>query len=163
MLRLTMLAIVACSPAGAEPVAAEPVAAEPASRVHPAGWRQLPAIRAAVSAAAKADGITVDAADAWGEPRMGCYAVWLDVHGDAADAAALADQVLGSAAVLSPSDVAKPSGPDGMLGFSFASPPYRGRVRAQLGAGRISAVACFGNQREPVTCDTACNRVLRAP
>ena len=159
MLRLTVLAVVACSPAGAEPVAGGP-----ASRVHPAGWWQLPEIGAAVAAAAKADGITVDTADAWGEPRMGCYAVWLDLHGDAAAAAdALADQVLGSAAVLSPSDVARPSGPDGTLGFSFARPPYRGRVRAQLGAGRISAIACFGNQREPVTCDAACNRVLGAP
>jgi hypothetical protein len=162
MLRLTMLALVACSPAGAGPAGIQPAAA-PAGPVHPAGWRRLPAIGASVTAAAKADGVTVDAVDAWGEPQLGCYAVWLDLHGGAADAAALADQVLGSAAALSPSDVATPSGPDGRLGFAFARPPYHGRVRAQLGAGRISAVACFGNQREPVTCDAACNHVLGAP
>jgi hypothetical protein len=155
VLRLTVLAIVACSPAGAEPAAA------PADRAHPAGWRQLPAITGAVTAAARADGVTLDAVDAWGEPAVGCYAVWLDLHGRTTDAAALADQVLAGVAGLSPSEIARPTEPDGVLGFGFARPPYRGRVRARLGGGRVSAVACFGNQREPVACDAACTRVLQ--
>jgi hypothetical protein len=121
----------------------------------------LPAIAAAVTAAAASDGVTVDAASAWGEPAGGCYAVWLALHGPAAGAPELADQVLAGMTELAPADIARPSGPDGALAFSFARPPYRGRVRAQLGGGRISAVACFGNQREPRACDAACTYVLQ--
>lgn len=63
---------------------------------------------------------------------------------------------------LSISDVERPTSPVGVLAFAFASPPYRGRVRAQLGAGRIDLTACFGNQREPRACETTCARVLEA-
>jgi hypothetical protein len=151
VLRLTVVAIVACSPASAEP----------ADRAHPPGWQQLPAITGAITTAARAGGATVEAVDAWGEPAAGCYAVWLGLRGRAADAAALADQVLTGAAGLAPSEVARPTGADGVLAFGFARPPYRGRVRARLGDGRISAVACFGNQREPVACDAACAGVVQ--
>ncbi|HMG23886.1 MAG TPA: hypothetical protein VK607_21275 [Kofleriaceae bacterium] len=171
VLRLTApalaVAVAACSAAGAEPA---PAAGPPAAAVapagpaataaHPAGWRQLPAVASAVAAAARTDGVAVDATDAWGEPARGCYAVWLALRGGSAGAAALADQVLGSVAGLSPTEVVRPIGPDGTLAFGFARPPYRGRVRAKVGAGRISAVACFANQREPVACDAACRGVL---
>jgi len=170
VLRLTApalaVAVAACSAAGAEPApAARPAAAAAAPAgpaAHPAGWRQLPAIASAVAAAARADGVAVDATDAWGEPARGCYAVWLALRGGSAGAAALADQVLGSVAGLAPTEVVRPIGPDGTLAFGFARPPYRGRVRARVGAGRIAAVACFANQREPLTCDAACRGVLEA-
>jgi len=155
VLRLTAIALglAACGAAGADPA--------PAAGAHPDGWRPLPAIAAAITAAAAGDGVTVDAASAWGEPAVDCYAVWLALHGPTADAAALADQVLAGVATLSPADLVRPAGPDGTLAFSFARPPYRGRLRAQLGGGRIAAVACFGSQREPAACDAACARVLQ--
>jgi len=169
---MTAVALVACTTAAAEPGA-------PASRgasAPPAGWKQLPPITAAVGAAAKADGVTIDAVDAWGEPAIGCYAVWLTLHGGTAGAPALAEQVLdsfkgaggapkpagGPPATISLDDLVKPGEPEGVLAFAFTRPPYRGRVRAQLGNGRITAIACFGNQREPATCEAACVRVLQS-
>ena len=50
----------------------------------PAGWQALPEIATAVGAAARAEGVTVDGAEAWGEPAMGCYAAWVSLHGDGA-------------------------------------------------------------------------------
>jgi hypothetical protein len=165
---MTAIALVACSTAGADPAAS---AADRAAR--PAGWKQLPAIANAASAAARADGVVIDSADAWGEPAIGCYAVWLDLHGvrgrdgeNVGDAAALADQILDGlartgAGEIAVRDVVRPAGPEGVLAFAFARSPYRGRVRARLGGGRIDAVACFANQREPGACDAACTRVLQ--
>jgi hypothetical protein len=101
--------------------------------------------------------------------------VWLEVHGGTAGAPALADQVLASlrdAAMvrgtarrpeLIVEEVAAPSTPAGVLAFRFTRAPYRGRVRAQLGGGRIAAVACFGNQREPALCDADCAALIGAP
>jgi hypothetical protein len=173
---MTVLALVACSAAGAEPAApvaagapvAVPAAGAPvavAPAVHPAGWKQLPAIATAVAGAARADGVVIDGADAWGEPAVGCYAVWLALHGGKAEATLLVRQVLDGLAARSVaiaiSELATPSGPEGVLAFAFARAPYRGRVRAQLSAGRIAMTACFANQREPAACDAACTRVLQ--
>jgi hypothetical protein len=191
LLRVTAVALVACSAAGADPAAAPRIAA------HPEGWKQLPAVAAAVGAAARADGVTIDAADAWGEPAHGCYAVWLELHGGTSDAPALADQVLAgmprdgasagrggprdgtvpaaasNAAVaargaarwpedLAISDVVKPTAATGVLTFAFTSAPYRGRVRVQLGKGRVAAVACFASEREPLACQAICSQLLEA-
>lgn len=202
LLRVTAVALVACSAAGADPVAA------PSSVPHPDGWKQLPAVAAAVGAAAKADGVMIDSVDAWGEPAHGCYAVWLELHGGSAEAPALADQVLagfthaagprdGAAApgsagssnagaskaaasnagasmaartrnlaawseAVVTSDVVKPAAATGALTFAFTSLPYRGRVRAQLAKGRIGAVACFANEREPLACQAICTQLLGA-
>jgi hypothetical protein len=180
LLRVTAVAIVACSAAGADPAA-------PPSRVaHPEGWKQLPAVATAMATAAKAEGVTVDAADAWGEPAHGCYAVWLELHGGTSDAPALADQVLAGIARAGPSrdgaaptrvarsgdatagwreeiairEVVKPTDRSGVLAFAFTSAPYHGRVRARLGKGRIAAVACFANEREPLACDATCAQLL---
>jgi hypothetical protein len=183
---MTAVALVACSAAGADP------GASPGRGItaRPGGWKQLPPIATAVAAAAKADGVAVDAVDAWGEPAAGCYAVWLELHGGAGDAAALADQVLaglqggggprdataaapkaaagsrdagaGARRGFSITELVKPSGADGVLAFAFASPAYHGRLRAQLGNGRITTILCFANQREPLRCEAACTRVLEA-
>jgi hypothetical protein len=179
---MTAIALVACSSAGAEPGASASAAAHA-----PPGWKQLPAIATAAGAAARADGVVIDAVDAWGEPVLGCYAVWLTLHGEPAGAPALADQILdgftkaggphkaqgarggvrrrrtpGSPSEeVSLDEVTRPSTPEGMLAFAFARPPYRGRVRAHLGDGRIAAIACFQNQREPAACEAACTRLLQ--
>lgn len=183
------VAAVACSTAGAEPAVPGPGApsAPPAGFAgpRPAGWKQLPAISSAVAAAVRADGVTIDAVDAWGEPARGCYGVWLELHGGTGAAIALADDALASlqraagptglhrraagsgapAAIGSPGplvidEVVKPTTAEGVLAFRFTRSPYRGRVRAQLGRGRVAAIACFGNQREPVDCEARCARVI---
>lgn len=201
LLRMTAVALVACSAADAEPaprrepvepatVRRDPAAPAIARRdpvVHPAGWKQLPGIVTAVGAAARGEGgapgrgegVEIDEVDAWGEPAIGCYAVWLALHGREGDAAVLARQVLdGLARVgarpgdarargaraeppIAITEIAMPAGPQGVLAFAFARPPYRGRVRAQLGAGRIALTACFANQREPGACDAPCASVLQ--
>lgn len=154
MTAVALVAVVACRPAGAEP--ASRGAAE-----RPAGWTQLAPIAAAAGAAARADGVVIDAVDAWGEPALGCYAVWLALHGGTAGAPALADQVLAGFAGTAISELTRPTGSDGVLAFAFARPPYRGRLHAHLGEGRIAAVACFGSPREPAACEAACRRVLQ--
>jgi hypothetical protein len=179
LLRVTAVALVACSAAGADP------AASPGGSAHPQGWKQLPAVAAAVGAAAKADGVTIDSVDAWGESAHGCYAVWLDLHGRTGDAPRLADQIVagvsragaardaaaarvsrsresaaGWRSEIVVSELVKPTEPVGVLAFTFTSLPYRGRVRAQLGKGRIAAVACFANEREPLACSATCAQVL---
>jgi hypothetical protein len=191
---MTVVALVACSAAGADSAgsmsrgSAEPAGpARRASLALPEGWKPLLPVAAAVAAAAKADGVIVDGADAWGEPAMGCYAAALDLHSAHADdahkdAAALTEQVLaGLAAAGAPraggphspgpvadpgtwstSDVVKPTGTSGVLALSFERAPYRGRVRARLGEGRIAMFACFHNQREPAACEAACTRLLEA-
>jgi hypothetical protein len=154
---MTAIAVVACGSADASAPQAH------AALVHPDGWRQLPAIAVAVTAAAASHGARVDAVEAWGEPAMGCYAVGLELRGGPAGAQALADEVLRGVAglgTLAVSDVVAPTGPDGVLAFAFAAAPYHGRLRARLAAGRIAAIACFANQREPAACAAACGRVL---
>jgi len=170
------IGLVACSAAGAEPAAPSPPAApppaDPLPAAHPADWRPLPAIARELGRAAAADGVTVDLTDAWGEPARGCYGVWLALHGGTAAAPALADQVLASLRSLPGAatprelivdNVVAPSAAAGVLAFGFTRAPYRGRVRAQLGSGRIAAVACFGNQREPARCDAECAAVIDGP
>ena len=166
MLRLTAIAVAACRTAGADPtpVAESVHAPSPASAaprvVHPATWRVLPAVATASAGAVAGAGITVDIADAWGDPAMGCYAVWLALRGATDAPAALADQVIAGLTGLAPSAIARPSAPEGTLGFAFARPPFRGQARVRLATGRISAVACFGNDREPAACTADCTGVL---
>ena len=163
---MTAAVLVACGTAGAEPGDPGTPASQGAG-ARPPGWKPLPSIATAAGDAARADGVAIDRVDAWGEPAVGCYAVWLTLHGGAAGAPALAEQVLGSFNAaggsgqgISLGELARPSGPEGVLAFAFTRPPYHGRVRAHLGNGRIAATACFGNQREPLACDRACARVL---
>lgn len=162
LLRLTAIAAVACQAANADPSpVAEPVHTPSVQGVaHPGTWRALPAVATATAGAVAGAGITVDLADAWGDPAMGCYAVWLALRGATDDPAALADQVIAGLTGLAPSAIARPSPPDGTLGFAFARPPFRGQARVRLATGRISAVACFGNDREPADCAADCTGVL---
>jgi uncharacterized membrane protein YgcG len=135
----------------------------------PTGWTVLPAIADAVAAAASAPGIVVDGVEAWGEPAMGCYAAWVRMHGGAADVApeVIAKQIAdgfgsGGGNASSSSSGSGVSGGGGRVTVEFARAPYRGRVRADVTAGSVSALACFANQREPAACTAACDAMLGA-
>jgi hypothetical protein len=160
-----------CGSAGAEP-------GPTSGLTPPAGWQALPEVAAAARAALGKDA-AIDGVEAWGETARGCYAVWMALRGPGT-AQGIAEQVLGGltppatgpdrrddderppppARKLDLSDVVKPIGAAGVLSFSFAAPPYQGRLRARLGGGRVTALACFANQREPIACAAACNGVL---
>ena len=131
----------------------------------PVGWLALPGLASGANKAAAAEGITVDGAEAWGDPAAGCYAVWLALHGSSGDAPALAKQVVDglAAAKLETSEVSVPSTDDGVLGLRFAAQGgVKGRLKARLGGGKISALACFANPREPKACEATCTTMLGA-
>lgn len=162
LLRLTALAsctLLACGQAGADPAAAP---ADTTSGLHaPAGWQALPEIATAVSAAARAEGITIDGAEAWGEPSMGCYAAWVALHGDGATAAQVMEGL--EAAKLTVKDVVKPElGDDGLVSLVFERAPYRGHLRVRVATPRLTVLACFENEREPAACELACTPLLGA-
>jgi hypothetical protein len=174
LLRLAIVAIVvasivalgACGQAGAQPSAPSGIAA-------PAGWAALPELATAVRDATKADGVTVEGVEAWGETARGCYAVWLRLAGSGATPNAV---VAGLAAEkLATSNVVKPDSGDGITTLTFAKPPppkgtgspgssqaYTGRLRVRTQDGKLTALACFANQREPLTCDAPCTSLLGA-
>jgi hypothetical protein len=160
LLRLMLLSLAACGQAGAQPSATSGL-------TPPAGWIAIPEIAAAAATAAKGGGVTVDGAEAWGDPARGCYGVWLALHGEGASA----DQLLAGLAgqPVTVRDVVKPETGDGIvsLGFDSTTAPgtsvrenYRGRLRARIAAGKITALACFANEREPNACDGACTTLL---
>ncbi len=157
LLRLASLGLIsglaACGQAGAQPSATSGIAA-------PAGWTALPELAATVAGATRTESVTVDGVEAWGETARGCYAVWFTLHG----AGATANAVLASLATeqLTTSDVVKPESGDGVVVVTFAKPPYKGRLRARLAEGKLTALACFANQREPRTCEAPCSVLLGA-
>lgn len=161
LLRLASIGLVgglvaACGQAGAQPSATSGIAA-------PAGWTALPELASAVGAATRTESVAVDGVEAWGETARGCYAVWFTLHGSGATA----DAVLASLATeqLATSDVVKPESPesrDGVVAVTFAKPPYKGRLRVRLVEGKLTALACFANQREPKTCEAPCTLLLGA-
>ncbi len=172
-------AVAGCGRAGAAPDQAPGPAPGPASGqapqpasglTPPAGWQAMPEL-AAASRGALGKGATVDGAEAWGEPAMGCYAVWLAI-GAPGTAEAVARQVVagftaaaagsGTGARLTFKDVAAPAGDEGVLALSFERGDHRGRLRARLGGGKLTALACFANQREPLACEAACTSFLGA-
>jgi len=156
---IAVLALAACGPAGAQP---EPAAV--ASGIKPpAGWQALPSVAASARTAASATGVTIDGAEAWGQPAMGCYAMWIALHGGGGGPDALTEQVLAGIAAekIEVRDVVKPSD-DGVLSLAIERKPYRGRLRARLQDGRIAALACVANEREPAACETACKALLGA-
>ncbi|CAN5920208.1 hypothetical protein BH11MYX3_BH11MYX3_08310 [soil metagenome] len=153
LLRLAVLALAACGQAGAQPSVASGL--KP-----PAGWQALPELATSVGEATKTDGVMVDGVEAWGETARGCYAVWFAIHGSGASAetvlAGLATEKLATSNVVTP-----PSG-DGLIAMTFARPHYTGRLRARTADGTITALACFANEREPLTCEAPCTTLLGA-
>jgi hypothetical protein len=135
----------------------------------PTGWQPLPQLASAASDAAKSARITVDGVEAWGEPARGCYAAWFALRGSGGAPDAMADQVLRGMTV-DPSlfgilvhDVVKPAtgAKTGVLSLGFDRGAYRGRLRANLSSdGKLAALACFWNTREPIACEQACVGLL---
>jgi hypothetical protein len=70
-----------------------------------------------------------------------------------------ADQALAglAAAKLTVSDVTKSV--DGFAA-SFQRAGTHGRLRARAAPGQVTALACFGNGREPAACDAACATLI---
>jgi hypothetical protein len=137
--------------------------------VAPAGWRALPEIAGAASEAATQAGITVDGADAWGDPARGCYGAWLSLRGAGGAPDAIADRVVTELqaepvlAGITVDRVVKPAGgaDAGVLSLAFVRPPYRGTLRAQIArGGSYALLACFWNLREPIACETACAQLV---
>jgi len=135
----------------------------------PAGWQAQPSLANAATTAAKNDGLTVAGAEAWGEPARGCFAAWIAMSGSGGAPDVMADQLvrglsadpaLGGIVVR---DVQKPAPNQkvGVLTLAFEHTRYHGKLRAALNAdGKITALACFWNQREPATCERACTALL---
>jgi len=154
-----------CGRAGAAPERSSGI-------VPPTGWQSMASV-AATARLALGPGTEVEGAEAWGEPAMGCYAVWLALRASGT-AEAVGKQVVagftgaagaagsGSGAKLIVKDVVAPTGDEGVLTLAFERGDHRGRLRARLGGGRIAALACFANQREPLACEAACTKLLGA-
>lgn len=147
-----LLLAAACGQAGAQPTATSGL--QP-----PAGWQALPELGRAVGAAASAQGVTVDGTEAWGETSIGCYGVWVKLHGSGATAAEVMKGL--ELAKLSLRDVVSPAADDdGLIAVTFERLPYRGRLRVRAAGGTITALACFANDREPASCDQPCTTLL---
>ena len=88
--------------------------------------------------------------------------MWLALHGDGASAQQVLAGIEAEGIVVR--DVVKPEGRDGLVSATFERPqaatPWRGRLRARIAAGKITALACFANQREPGACEPACTMLL---
>ncbi len=157
-LRLIALgALVACGSATAQPDPVAPVAPV----TPPGGWQRLPAAASAARTAAGAPGITIDQLDAWGEPTTGCYALWFALRGGGGGADALAKEIaLGLTAekfIVGDSAVT-----DGVFELAIERTPYQGRLRAQVGEGKVVGLACVANGRDPASCDAPCKSMLGA-
>ncbi len=154
-LRLIALgALVACGSATAQPDPVAPVAP-------PSGWQRLPAAATAAKTAAAAPGITIDQIDAWGEPTTGCYALWFGLRGGGGGADTLAKEIV-EGLTAERFTVGDSAVSDGVFELAIERPPYKGRLRAQVGDGKVAGLACVANTRDPASCDAPCNTMLGA-
>ena len=135
----------------------------------PEGWATLPTLATAASDAAKAGHLQVDGVEAWGEPARGCYAAWIAVRGTGGAPDVMADQLVRglsaepALAGIVVRDVEKPApaSASGVLSLAFERAQYHGKLRAILAKdGKLAALACFWNLREPVACEQACNGLI---
>jgi len=146
-----LVALAACGQAGAQPTASSGLTA-------PAGWIAIPEIATAVATAAKDAGSTIDGSEAWGDPARGCYGVWLALHGDGASAEQVLAGITGQ--TITTTNIIKPETADGIVTLSFEKGAHHGRLRARIAAGKITALACFANEREPAACEAPCTTLL---
>jgi hypothetical protein len=154
-LRLIAVCAFACTDAGAQP---------PSGIKAPPGWTAQPAIAVAAKDALGKKA-TVDGLEAFGDPARGCYSVWMAVRG-AGSAKDLAEQLVkglaGEQRKVDIKDVVKPTTDEGVLALSFETAPFKGRLRARLGKGKIVTLACWSTPREPLACEQACTSLLGA-
>jgi hypothetical protein len=119
----------------------------------------LPAVAQAAASAAKGPGVAVDGAEAWGDRARGCYATWLALRGHGASATAVLAGLTTDGLVTR--DVVQPAKPDdGIVTLAFTKGVYNGRLRARVAAGKVTALACFANDREPGACEASCTKLL---
>lgn len=151
---LWVFALVGCGSAGAQPDRVSGLVA-------PAGWQRLEPAETAAKLAATAPNVEVDGVQAWAEPALGCYALWLSLRGSGGDAEAIARDVVAGLTAAKFTIDDKPVA-EGILELGIERAPYRGRLRARLGEGRLAGVACVANQREPSACEAGCASLLGA-
>jgi hypothetical protein len=129
----------------------------------------MPTLATAASDAAKAGKISVDGVEAWGEPARGCYATWIALRGSGGATDAMATELVKSLSAepalvgIVIRDVVKPAAgaASGVLSLTFERGIYRGKLRATLANdGKLAALACFWNFREPIACEHACNGLI---
>jgi len=51
---------------------------------------------------------------------------------------------------------------DGVFELAIERTPYKGRLRAQVGDGKVAGLACVANQRDPASCEAPCKTMLGA-
>lgn len=128
----------------------------------PAGWQAMPTLATAATDAAKADGVVVDGAEAWGDPARGCFGAWLGLRSAARAPDGMVDAIVASIktdAGADVRDIVKPAAgaTAGTMSLVFEKAPYHGKLRGQLVKdGHMTLLACFWNDREPVACESAC-------
>jgi hypothetical protein len=147
--RLILVGLAACGSAAAQPEQRSGVQA-------PAGWQVLPAVASAARMAASATGVVVDGAEAWGEPAMGCYAVWLALAGSSDGDLALQIEIGLQAEKITVTDVRSGD----VAAMTVERAPFRGELRAKASEHGVSALACFANQRERAACEATCAGLL---
>ncbi|MBA2544087.1 MAG: hypothetical protein H0V17_30870 [Deltaproteobacteria bacterium] len=151
--------IAACGSAGAQPEQAQPEQAS--GLTAPAGWQRLEPAETAAKLAAAAPNVTVAGVQAWGEPALGCYALWLSLRGSGGDADSIARDVIEGLRSAKFTVTDQPVA-DGVLELGLDRAPYKGRLRARVGDGQVTGLACVANQRDPVSCETGCKSLLGA-
>lgn len=148
------LALAGCGSAGAQPDQVSGLTA-------PAGWQRLEPAETAAKLAAAAPNVTVAGVQAWGEPALGCYALWLSLRGGGGDADSIARDVIDGLRTAKFTVTELPVA-DGVLELGLDRAPYKGRLRARVGDGQVTGVACVANQRDPAACEAGCVSLLGA-
>jgi len=153
------------------PAALAPTPGEVLGRLHvepPAGWQRLPAVEAAaIDAAAKITAATT-AAEAWGDPGAGCYAIAIDTRGKIAEPVAASLTRLTTALAplgVDPKTVTTPTGDIVDVELPVATGELAGSVRIRMlrtaeKLPQAAALVCAGNAREPVRCKTQCQALI---
>lgn len=152
---IVMLAVAACGSAGAQPESVS------MSVTPPQGWQAIPAAATSAKAAAGAPGITIDEMQAWGEPTAGCYALWFALHGGSSGTDVIAKEIV-DGLVAEKFTVGDSAVEGGVFELAIERAPYKGRVRAQVGDGKVAGIACVANQRDPAGCEAPCKAMLGA-
>lgn len=171
-----ILALAGCRGASASSGhdAAVMVADEPRHGIDvPAGWKELPEVGAAATAAAAdilAKGAEVHT-HAWGEPSRGCYLAIVDAKGAQRDTTrnfldelqtSLASHVAVTEWSTSP-DSEDTAEVNARFSAQLAGMTGRARVLVALDGRKLPhavAAACFYNDRQPAVCDNACVPLL---
>jgi hypothetical protein len=153
---IAVLALLAasCGSAGAQPDQASGL-------TPPASWIRLEPAETAAKLAAAAPDITVTGAQAWGEPALGCYALWMSLRGGGGDAETIAGDVIAGLGMARFTVTEQPV-TDGLLELGLERAPYKGRLRVRVGDGQVAGVACVANQRDPAACEAGCKALLGA-